>query len=83
MNLTRAAAREILEQQADSEEVTENDTTALKITSSLWKNWVLKALRDFLKSEVVKKKKTLYSFIHSFNKHFLCFTADLNDEDEY
>lgn len=65
MNLTRAAAREILEQQADSEEVTENDTTALKITSSLWKNWVLKALRDFLKSEVVKKKKNPL-FIHSF-----------------
>ena len=62
MRLMKAAVRGLSEQQAASVGKKKRaNTLTLKITQTLWENWVLTRLRDFLKIRCFKQH---HSFIH-------------------
>lgn len=60
-----------------------SNTLTLKIASTLWKNWILTGLRDFLK---IRGFKEHHSFIHllshSTRMSWAQFISNLSEEDE-
>ena len=84
MRLMKAAVRGLSEQQAASVGKKKRvNTLTLKITQTLWENWVLTRLRDFLKIRCFKQHHSfIHLLVHSTRMSWTHFISNLNEEDE-